>query len=329
MKQNIYFIFSFEDYLKAVNFHSSLPKDQIAFQLFYVTKIARLRKDMTPHIISDRLNEQIRILNEKYEQGKTNSNLKLTTSDSVRETMITETKYFAPSPHADKATDRRGNQLPYVLTQSKEKELKNELNYYWKDNLFRQRLFDKFSNILLICTFLILGLCIFCMQIENSNKLGISWEEYREKSNWDDINNYDRSIYMLYYITNVIQFNDDMTPEVLSDRLLSLKYGYTSPDSIRDFLERNKNVIHSRFREDAFVISPEGEKVISKKVGIVSPYIYDGNVTLSWICKNEPEIIGAFGSFLAILAMIIGLISRYVLSLNRILKKTYDKDLEP
>lgn len=290
MERKAYFVFSFENYLEAVNFNESLPKERIAYQLFYVTQVARLRKDMTPHIISDRLNDQIRILNEKYDKGKSYYNMELTSPAAVKEIMDKTPEYFAVSTYIDKATDRGGYQQPYVLTENKKNELKDKLHYYWEKKIVKQSLYDKRCTQLLICLIIFMGLSIMAFQINNSNKLGISWLEYQEKVEWENIDNYNRSIYILHYITKVIKFNDDMTPQVLSDRLVSLNCPFTVPDSINSFLLHDDRVKTSNKRKNAFMISPEGERVIAKKAGIVSAYEYDGNVDLVWLWKNRPDI---------------------------------------
>lgn len=291
MKKEAYLIFSFENFLEAVNFKESILKDQIVYLLFYVTKISQLRKDMAPEIISDRLNDQIRILNERYHKGEAYSNLKLTTPDSVKEILSNSPECFQKTPHIDEATDRNGTLQPFVLAKEKEDELNKRFNYYWKEKIQKQKKIEKSYYQVLIILFLIIGLSIMIFQVNNSNKLGISWQDYQKKAEWEQMDNYQKSIYLLYYITKVIEFKDDMTPSVLSDRLVSLRCKYTPPDSIKEFLHNSDLVIKSYMnKEEAFKISSKGEKVISEKVGIVSPYKYEGGVDLIWIWKNRPDI---------------------------------------
>lgn len=290
MEQNAYFVFSFENYLEAVNFGGSILKEQIAYQLYYVTKIAKLRKDMTPHIISDRLNDQIRILNEKYVKGQAYQNLELTTPESVAKIMEETPEYFAVSPHIDIATDRNGKQLPYILTEKKEEELNRKLHYHWKKVINKQYFYDKKINQFVVFLFFLIIATVAIINNKNSQKLGISWQEYQEKVHWENIDNYERAKFILYYITKIIEFNDDMTANVLSDRLVSLKCSYICPDSIDNYFKNSELVIPSDIHEGAYVISSKGEKVLSKEVGIVSPYVYDGNVNFIWVWKNQPDI---------------------------------------
>lgn len=290
MKNIAYFVISFEDFLEIVDFNNSLPEEQIAYQMYYVTQLAGLRKDMTPQVISDRLNEQIRKINAKYREGMGTHCLKLATPDSVWKTIVNTPAYFAASNMKEDDTDRKDRQIPYVLTKQKCEELKKQFHFKWKQQIARQRFWNLTINI---ATWLSLIVLLYVILFYNSNKLGISWPEYCKKTEWTKIDNCTRSVYVLYFITKVIEFREDMTPEVLSARLADLECGYTSPDVIRSFLMDSDLTYLSSKRSNAFIISPKGVDEISDKVGIVSPYNYEGNIDYVWIWKNKPDMVYA------------------------------------
>ena len=89
-------ILTSEDYFDIIDFDEQPPKEQIAYILFYVTKVAKLRKDMIPEIIADRIQDQYRLLL-KRSYLKDGEELRQLTRDKVKEIMQNTPDYFEES----------------------------------------------------------------------------------------------------------------------------------------------------------------------------------------------------------------------------------------
>lgn len=289
MDNRIHVIYSFKDFIDALDFTNKPRKEQIAYVLYYVTRVSKLREDMIPAIISNRLDDQIRTENKKYLDGK-QIKLKETTPKEIEEIMENTPEYFVKTNLKD-IRDRPTPAQPYILSEEKtkalDKEFQNNLEAKYNLKRIHDNWFFMIAGFVLLISFIIAG----WMLAGNMRKQGVSWQEYKIRANFDKIDNYQKSVYILHYVTNVIEFIEDMTPEVLSNRLVSLKYGRTPADSINSFLKDNEWVVTSPYRKGAYTISAKGKNEIGYTVGVRSSYDYEGNVDFVWIWKNKPELI--------------------------------------
>ncbi len=137
MERDIKIILTLEDYFDIINFDDQPPKEQIAYILYYVTKVAKLRKDMVPAIISDRIEDQYKLYL-KRTHLKDGEHYKALTRAKVKEIMETTPEYFEESLYGivDKS-DRNIKDVAYVLTKYKFKELEDEFKKEIKDKIIK------------------------------------------------------------------------------------------------------------------------------------------------------------------------------------------------
>lgn len=139
MAKEIKIILTLEDYFDIINFDEQPPKEQIAYILYYVTKVAKLRKDMIPEIISDRIEDQYKLFL-KRTHLKESEQYKGLTRQKVKEIMQSTPDYFEESLYGivDKS-DRKDVDIAYVLTKKKYQELESEFNKEIKDKIVKVR----------------------------------------------------------------------------------------------------------------------------------------------------------------------------------------------
>ena len=137
MEKDIKIILTLEDYFDIINFDEQPPKEQIAYILYYVTKVAKLRKDMIPAIISDRIEDQYKLFL-KRTHLKDGEQYKALTRAKVKEIMETTPDYFEESLFGivDKS-DRKSKDVAYVLTKKKYQELDDEFRKEIKDKIVK------------------------------------------------------------------------------------------------------------------------------------------------------------------------------------------------
>lgn len=154
-------ILTSEDYFDIIDFDEQPPKEQIAYILFYVTKVAKLRKDMIPEIIADRIQDQYRLLL-KRSYLKDGEELRQLTRDKVTEIMQNTPDYFEESIYGvvDKS-DRKKRDVAYVLTKKKFNELESEFTKEIKDKIRKVNLAKKWEVIYISLTIVLIAVLIY------------------------------------------------------------------------------------------------------------------------------------------------------------------------
>ena len=151
-------ILTLEDYFDVINFDEQPPKEQIAYILFYVTKIAKLRKDMIPEVIADRIHDQYKLFLKRthLKEGEGYNPL---TREKVKEIMQKSTDYFEESIYGlIEKSDRKEQDVAYVLTKSKFTELDLEFKKEIKDKIKKVKYTRRIEFVYmgLVCLFIVI-----------------------------------------------------------------------------------------------------------------------------------------------------------------------------
>lgn len=102
---------------------------------------------------------------------------------------------------------------------------------------------------------------------------------------------------MLYFITEHIKFREDMTPQVLSDRLQETGLGSIRPKDIHTYFQSNpEKVSASNTRAGAYKVTAREANDINERLGLKAPEDF----SISWLVRNMGlEQAVAFFAFLA------------------------------
>lgn len=290
MESRINLLITFQDYLKTIDFFKKPRKEQVAYMLYYVTHIAELRTDMQPHIICHRINDQL-----KKERGSNEGldiNHPYATEEEIRDIMYKYQDYFDISSYGDNNRDRKtlDDKTAFVLSKSKTKELDKEFNRKLKQRYIRKMAYEKIWIILLFISIFFL-LCKIGMDRYNYvNKMGISLKEYRNRTNFDYLDDKDKALYFLFYITEIDQIKNEMAPKSISDRLYDRVNARISPDIIKKYFDSSDLVIESRIPNE-YRMSPIGRDKLAKQIHLNLDYT-DQNI-FGFICSNTIFSYGA------------------------------------
>ena len=87
--------------------------------------------------------------------------------------------------------------------------------------------------------------------------MDISFKHFRKQVDFDDsaITYGERAKWFLFYVTKLVQFRDDMTIEVIKQRLHDLGYECTI-EEIREHFSRDSDIRRSHKRSNAYEIKP-------------------------------------------------------------------------
>ncbi len=154
-------ILTSEDYFDIIEFDEQPPKEQIAYILYYVTKVAKLRKDMVPEIIADRLQDQYRLFL-KRSYLKEGEELRQLTRDKVKEIIQNTPEYFEKSIYGvvDKS-DRKKRDVAYVLTKKKFNELEGEFTKEIKDKINKVNLAKRWEVTYIVLTIILIIVLVY------------------------------------------------------------------------------------------------------------------------------------------------------------------------
>ena len=136
MDQPINYILTSEEYFDIINFDSKGPKEKVAYLLYYVTQVARLRKDMIPRIIADRIHDQYRMYLLRIGNTSDGQTFQPLSPEEVATILKDTTDYFEPvCDGIIDYRDRNTNDIAYVLSKQKLSELNDEFNKSIRDKL--------------------------------------------------------------------------------------------------------------------------------------------------------------------------------------------------
>ena len=305
MKNKTNIILTFQDYFDVIDFDTLELKEKIAYVLFYVTQIAALRKDMTPNVISNRINDQIRLYHQRFPSDE-GEEIILTTVEEVSKVISEDSSFFIISSVGDHR-GRNKNELAYVLTKNKNNELWKEFNTNIKDVLNRckkKSIFEKAWVTLFVFGFLLLGAYIYISYEYNNNKINIqnlSQPDFLEAVDFQHCSDGEKGIFFTYYITQLTQLREDITPYVICERIAALKYKMPSVDKMTQYFEDSELVMRSQQRDSAFIMTKQGVKKVEKR--IISNSQKD-TITIMWILNNVSA-----QTVIGLLSIIVGIIT--------------------
>lgn len=279
-------------YLKLVRFWNLPENEQVKHLLFFITVVVELRKDMTATIIHHRLNDQGLSISE----------------DRVRQILETYTQHFQLSTEGDQR-DRKEGEEAYKITDGERRRLTASANlrwakYHWWGN----------KDVFLVLSFIwVMTTAVFCVGIWECVSAGancLDWQGYKQKVSVDASTGPEKSKYFLYYVTRHEKFRQDMTPEVISDRLKDAGLGVLPARDIQSYFNsKPMEVVPSEARKGAYMISDAEASKISEMLEVK---FYD-QATISWVIKYLPLAI-IFG-FLTVFGGLVG--SAYIWGRNR------------
>lgn len=280
----INFIITFQDYIETIHFFKRERKEQIAYLMFYITEVSKLRDDMTPKIITHRINDQIDYDNRKY--GSEKKQLPRVTETDIHKILKTTKEYFTKAFNGD-SRDRENGETAYMLTDDKRKKLWEEFDRKMIKRYKKKAVFEKIWVFITLVIFTVSFIYMLFNTCYDKGRVGISWQDYLEKINFDEIEDGKKAVYILYYITEMTGLNEDMEPQILSDRIVSLGYARSPADSIKKYLDTSDLVISSNMREGAYKMSAKGKARILEDAGLKLSFGKE-EITFKWLWENVP-----------------------------------------
>ncbi len=257
------------NYFRMVGLHKLMSKDQILHLMFFVTVVAELRKDMTARIIADRLNDQKQMLN----------------ADTVQGILETDKYHFQESAANDQR-DRHQGEKAFHLTDAAKKQLIRVANVrfaklrYWSSPRFM-------IPFLLGMAFTAVSVGLLAYHFATVRDLSdLSWPAYRARTRMDTAPPEEKSQLILYFITEHIKYRHDMTPQVISDRLLDIGAGQVSPELIEGYFKSDLTNFAQSLRLGAYCLTPVGVAAIKEQLAI-NPSKQDGALALRWFLEYE------------------------------------------
>ena len=250
------------------------PSQRAKLLLFYVTKLAELRNDMTPEIIKNRL----------HDWGY----------DDI--TVPEIQKAFDKDPDVRQSWTRKD---AYEITKVAEKKFKKKFNLL-DMQLQRHVLIDLSFASGLISIVVLLALISYNLATSNLGIRDLSFPEFRRRIEFDEKTTKpsERSKYFLYFITQIVQLRTDMTPDIIEARLRDIGYNDFTTQEIEKAFLVDPDVRHSTQRPDAYQINPlayeKFETMLDLKIPPNEP------LTLKWLWRHIPlqgwiSLAGALG----------------------------------
>ena len=130
MANSINLILTSEEFFDAIKFQTLTDVEQVGYVLFYVTKVASLRKDMVPIIIADRIQDQYEYFFQRNQSAARGGYKPMTEKDAENILNNNPDWFQKITSGTFKGSDRspKMKSSPYALTQSKYEELKKHFD---------------------------------------------------------------------------------------------------------------------------------------------------------------------------------------------------------
>lgn len=282
MENRINLIITFQDYLDSVNFFSKSLKDQVAYMMYYIINVSELRSDMQPEIICHRINDQIR--REQKRSAVFGIEPPLADEAEVRQIICDNlSEDFELSRVGDQKRDRRllDDKTAFILSEKKIKSLNKEFNKKLKQRYIRKMAYERIWILSVLIVALLLGSYIITGYFDTRSKVGISLQEFRKRTNLDQVDNEQKAVLFLFYITEIETIKKEMSTQTISDRLYDLSNTVIEPDSIKKYFDSSRLVAASK-KENEYRISSEGRVELAQKAKINLDYTESGIVNF-WI----------------------------------------------
>ena len=268
MEKKVNFILTSQEYFDIVQYDYQELREKIAYTLFYVTQIAQLRKDMVPKIIADRICDQYKLYIARIPL-KPGEKVEFPTDRMVQDIIENNPDYFGISSGVIDLSDRKRGEIAYVLTKSKSDELMSEFNKNIRDRIEksgRKMLFEKGWIILLLSALVFLGVYMFYPKKTTDEVKFLSTLEFAELLDFDTYNEGRRGVFFVYYVTELIGLREDITPNVVNDRIKHLGYKTITDEELRAFFEDSPYVTESHSRKGAYKMTNAGISMVKEEI---------------------------------------------------------------
>lgn len=250
MANTINLILTSEDFFDAIKFQTLTEVEQVGYVLFYVTKVACLRKDMIPIIIADRIQDQYEYFFQRNSAAK--SGYKPLTEKDVENILDNNADWFQKVTSGTfKGSDRFPTMTssPYALTQSKLEQLNSHFDTDVKSRIKLQnkRLFlDKtLSTLLFVSIFILSILFAFTQYFGDDDEFVVaSVKEYANKIKLGERNPTKKSVLFVYYVTELTKMRKEVNATAIHDRIIELGYEMPSQPEVNKLL-MNSEMLHS------------------------------------------------------------------------------------
>lgn len=276
------------NYFTLVDFHNCSMKEQLKHLLFFVTVVAELRKDMTPRVLAHRLADQNVHMSE----------------EEVAAILGQDTHNFFTSPYTD-TRNRSPNEIAYRITDTETRRMIRDANLRFARISSWKKPVNVFLGLIILACLAVLLTIIGYHLSTRSGVDDLSWMQYQERLGVPEASSEERAKYLLYFITEHIKFRDDMTPEVISERLSDVGLGHVSPKAIREYFKSCADaVIPSASRPGAYSIAPGEIERIQSLLGLKLPDQGD-SLSLGWIVGHVHitglvAVVSGLGSLLGV-----------------------------
>jgi hypothetical protein len=270
-------------YFRLVDFPNRSLKEQTRHLLFFVTVVAELRKDMTPRVITYRLHDQgVRVREEEV-------------ADILRQ----DERNFTVSVYGD-ARDRAPGEVAYELSGQAKREMIRDANLSFAKLSSWKKPVNIFVGLVVLFSLVALLTIIAYHLSTRTGVDDLSWTQYRVRLQTAQVPAEERGKHLLYFITEHIKFRNDMTPEVISERLADVGLGHVSPTVLRrHFNSHPDEVIPSADRRGAYKIAPQEAERMRSLLDLKLPKEGD-SLSFAWIFSHvHPSGIAAIVSGLA------------------------------
>lgn len=260
------YILTSEDYFDIIDFDSKSPKEKVAYMLYYVTRIARLRKDMTPIILSDRIADQYRMYLIRTQNTKNGEKYIPLKYQDVKTVIEKNPDYFEPVTSGIRDySDRNRKDVAYVLSKMKLAELDNEFDKNIK-RLFngtrKKALFEKFSYTLIILLVALSSIIyIKMLNLKKTDMPHLSVKQYADIMDFNSSNDTQKAIYLLYYVTKLNELKQSMSTRVICDRLADNGYPGISASLLENNFAQSTHIIESSTIPKTFELTEYGSEI--------------------------------------------------------------------
>lgn len=294
-KEETKLILTSDDFFDAMKFQDSSPKEQVLYLIYYVTRIAHLRKDMLPRIIADRIHDQFKSYFQRN-KAESNRNYKPISTKEVRNILNRETSWFVQNTSGVfDGSDRHINmkEYPYTLTNEKIKELDEKFD---KDlvskisinekKLFINKTYTSFFVLLIILSVALFTTFMFIFNRDNTI-VATSVKEYAERMDFDKQNPVKKSVLFVYYVTRIAEIRNVVEAKAIHGRISEMGYEMPSQDVLNDLLNSTKMLKKVNGNLLAYSLTEDGITFAEEEIYSHRPQ--NNDLSLTW--KEIIEIV--------------------------------------
>lgn len=314
MDQPINYILTSEEYFDIINFDSKGPKEKVAYLLYYVTQVARLRKDMVPRIIADRIHDQYRMYLLRIGNTSDGQTFQPLSPEDVATILKDTTDYFEPvCDGIIDYRDRNPNDIAYVLSKQKLSELNDEFNKSIRDKLNKSNQKSFFEGlmyfIIIVACFIASAVSFLAIRHDDSGFDNVSIEHYADIMQFQSCNDLQKGVYFIYYITELTKLKSSVSPEVICMRLNDLGY-IISLENMNSLLDNSQMVTIANEESHTYKLTQDGITSIDNTMisNIRKNSVFEIDKELAW-------------TLIGVVLTGIGILLRFAFGLGKVLKK--------